>query len=362
MRSLRFVIGGADEETVIVAEEDGNEQFALRVDDALRSALTPPPPAPAAAAEERPAEQDQTEEIVLSPREIQIRVRAGEDPERLAHETGAKLSKVMRFAEAVVAERARVADEARRSRARREGDGVLVPFGETVDRRFSAHGVDAGGVAWDSFRRDDGTWVVTAMWHSEDAERRAQWTFSLGTRTLLPADEAAADLLSDRPMGPVVQAVPDLPGRHQWASDEDTVRLPSVAPGNEAVDGGFDAVDGVFDQEADYYIPPRPVGQPRPEPVPQQHGPQPPRRLEGVPALRLADPLPIFGDVDTDETDEDEIIPFTSFEPSAEMPVAVSPEPVRPVRRGSGRGKAAKEQTKIPSWDDILLGVRRKTD
>src|SRR4029453_17570735 len=119
----------------------------------------------------------------------------------------------------------------------------------------------------DSFRRADGTWVVIAMWSTEGMERRARWAFSLGTRTLLPADEAAGDLLSDRPLRPIVQAVPDV-SSDDVDADIDTGRLPRIVPGNE-----------VYDQEAedDFYAP---------EPLDEV-----PRRTDSVPALPLGAPL-----------------------------------------------------------------------
>ncbi|MGI8882061.1 MAG: hypothetical protein ACR2KJ_16430, partial [Jatrophihabitans sp.] len=58
---------------------------------------------------------------------------------------------------------------------------------------------------------------------------------------------------------------------------------------------------------------------------------------------------------------DEDLIPFEVQDDVLEDP-AHPAEPPPPVRRGSGRSKAAREQTKIPSWDDILLGVRRKND
>ena len=66
---------------------------------------------------------------------------------------GMSLERVMRFAAAVMDERIRIADEARRSRARRtvtDGEGKLLVFGEAVDERFRAHGIDPDSVSWDA--------------------------------------------------------------------------------------------------------------------------------------------------------------------------------------------------------------------
>jgi hypothetical protein len=417
MRSVRFVSSGADRDVVIVevvtdadvpsdsagpdtdaepTEASRAERFELQVDDALRTAVGPAIDSDADPARPESGREDSTGDdarapsgrpaLELSPRDIQVRVRAGEDPAELAEETGMSLARIMRFADAVVAERARVTDEARRSRARRDGDGALVPFGETVDRRFTHHGIEPTTVAWDSSRRSDGSWLVTARWRGDGPERQAHWVFSLAQRTLLPGDEAAADLLSERALRPVVQAVPT-------PSEDDTAAIPPVAAGTEVY-------ETVFDQEAEDpppgarpVSPPRaanPSGRGRETPAappsarpPAQPAPTAPAPRRAEPVLRLADPLPIFGEVETD----DDIIPFEqdpldapagasaqsdAADHAADHVAGLGPdldpghpgedEAAPPPRRGSGRSKAAREQTRIPSWDDILLGVRRKQD
>ena len=340
MRSVRFVVPGDDEspetDDVLVVEAGDGERFELTVDDALRAAVAAP------AQDDRPDEESPAVTPVrtapigppLSPRDIQVRVRSGESPEDLAADTDTPIDKIMRFAYPVLEERARIGDEARRSRARRDGDGDLVPFGDTVDRRFLAHDIDPSSVSWDSFRRPDGSWVVIASWLAGEHERQAHWTFSLAARTVLAADDVGSDLLSDRPLRPVVRAVPD----HEEA-----------APG--------EGRDEVYDQEA-----------PTAYPSPARHEAPP------LP-LRLAEPLhPRPAVVASLDADGDAIIRDIGFdelfdanlvdEPSARDDGPEPPAPVSapPQRRGSGRSKAAREQTKIPSWDDILLGVRRKQE
>jgi hypothetical protein len=273
MRELRFVGPGADPDHVVVETVDGDEQFSLTIGEELRamsgtdsSDVTPEPAPVTAPVESAPA---------LAPREIQVRARRGESAESIAEHSGMALDKVMRFARPVLEERARITVEARRARARRStAEGQLVPFGEAVDARFLAHGIEPESVSWDSYRREDSVWVVSAGWLGGDSERIARWAVSLTHRLVTPLDETAADLLSDRPIRPVVHAVPPI----EATSDGDTGPLPEPV------------VEEVFDQEAD------PLSDTPPLP------------------LRLADP----------------------------------------VKRGG--------RQQIPAWDDILLGVRRKTD
>ena len=97
------------------------------------------------------------------------------------------LDRVLRFAGPVLDERHRIADEARRARARRStSDGAVVVFGEAVDERFAAHGIAPDSITWDSRRRDDGEWVVVAEWLGGEGAHAAEWVFTRASRTRRP--------------------------------------------------------------------------------------------------------------------------------------------------------------------------------
>ena len=308
MRQLRFVKQGDDPDHAILETADAGEQFLLLVDTALREAFRSDLPRLHASAPEPAAR--------ISPRDIQMRVRAGESPRELAEANEITLERVMRFAAPVLAERTRIADEARRGRARRSTtEGQTVDFGDAVDERFRAHGIDPAAVRWDARRREDGHWIVSAGWLGGDAERVAEWSFQLGPRSLAPLDDTAADLLSDRPihpvtpapLAPVVLAFPTMP-------DAPTGPLTGArTAGDEVFDQeAHSEADGEASSDAGYHAPPLPLRLP-------DHG-------DGgtAPMPRLTNLGVAHRD---DETDD---------------------------RRS--------ERARIPSWDDIMLGVRRKGD
>jgi hypothetical protein len=260
MRELRFVGPGDESGCVVVETVEGDEQFSLQVGEELRSvtdtesgdSVVPEDSEDAGPVPAVEVEPTASQEMTITPREIQVRARGGESAESIAESAGMNLDKVMRFARPVLDERTRITVEARRARARRSTpEGQLVPFGEAVDSRFTAHGIDVDSVDWDAYRRDDGVWVVSASWIGGEAARIARWAVSLTHRLVSPLDETASDLLSDRPIRPVVHVVPTLDDGENL-----TDPLPVV-------------VEEVFDQEA----PPEPV-----EPF-----------IEPPPPLRLAE-------------------------------------------------------------------------
>lgn len=339
MRQLRYLRPGDDGNSVVLETADGAEEFSLPVTVQLRDAVRVEIP------RLQTLETEATPSI--SPREIQVRVRAGVHPEDLADETGMALERVLRFAGPVLDERARVANEARRARARRSTtEGQTVVFGEAVDTRFGAHGIDPFTVSWDAYRRLDGQWVVTATWAGGEDEHRAEWSFNLAGRSVAPIDDAAAELLSDRPVRPLVPAA-DEPVRPTLAAAPPLVPgvvafpvLSEVPP--PADDDTVDVAEEVFDQEA----------------------------LDALDALD-DDPRHVQDatvDADDSATPALPLRLADEVEPSADNPERTSPLPRLKNLGVANRDEKAAPTRKhpqrphVPAWDDIMLGVRRTTD
>ena len=389
VRELRFLATG-DDEVVVVSDPDSGEEFRLIVDDELSAAIRPDAPEP-----ERDEQQPGGEDAVieLRPRDIQMRVRAGEDPKTLATDAGIPLEKVMRFAYPVLAERLRVVDEARRSRAR-STDGQTVGFGDLFDARVAALGSEPQNVAWDSFRRPDGGWTVSAVftartYGTDDTELAARFSLMLGTRTVSALNDTAADLLAGNPIKalqpppppepefgpPTLTAVPSTAEGGFDDEDDGELADPAAADPAFANDPPPEAeprtsrlplrlssrrqkahthpipvpldeeMYELFDQEAlepmddsDWHEPPLPFELPRDEGAPQAAKESPAEKAD---ASAATEPKP------ADNPAEPESAATAPEEPSVE------PQP---------RRSRAGEKPRMPSWDDILLGVRRKSE
>lgn len=131
----------------------------------------------------------------ISPREIQSRIRAGMSPAELAAATGNSLERIMSYAPPILLERAHVATKATRTVIRRaSGSG---PLGDTVSGKLERLGVDPAEIEWDSFRREDGRWSVTATFPSETGTRKGTWLFDVRNNALVAADEEARWLIGD---------------------------------------------------------------------------------------------------------------------------------------------------------------------
>jgi hypothetical protein len=395
MQELRFV-GPGDDGNVIVETTDTGEQFTLTVDAALRAFLVPAPSDTSGTPEPAEPTTGKDDMIDLRPRDIQTRVRAGEDPQAIADEAGTSLERVMRFAYPVLQERVRVVDEARRARTRAGADGHPMVFGELFDHRVAALGTEPSSVRWDSFRRPDGGWTVTSQitahgWDDTEVPLLATFSLALLNRTVSALNDVAADLIHGTPIrvlqrppepepepveepvaapadGPPTLAAVPAPAEadaHPSAPPTRTpdhrspLRLPTrrqkahTHPVPVAMDD--DLMDDLFDQEA--FEPGGPSGWHEPPlPLDLPAAADPP----AAPAATIGAAQPGIGqpagapEHRPDGQPEDRSDNHSDNELEKHPEKHAESQPEHPKRSRSG------DKPRMPSWDDILLGVRRK--
>ncbi|MGJ7908577.1 septation protein SepH [Actinopolyspora sp. H202] len=197
MRALRVVGLEEDGETVVCEDPDNGERFAVPADERLRAA---------ARGDLTRLGQVQIElEAQMRPREIQTRVRAGASVEEVAAEAGIPQQRVERYAYPVLLERAQVAEKAQQAHPVREDGPDVQTLGEIISQTFGMRGQDYGETSWDAWRGEDGKWVVTLHWQAGRTENTAHWTFHPGAQggTIAALDEDALDLLDPAPNRPL---------------------------------------------------------------------------------------------------------------------------------------------------------------
>lgn len=244
MRELKPISDAGDPGIIVlVAARSGAEaeRFALPVTDELRALVaaapgsggtepvtgslddvsaTPPPAAardaegdstgagaPDAGAGDSVRESAQTDPavvelreptLVLRPREIQDRVRAGASVEELLELTGMPVRRIEAFAHPVLSERARIAELGKASRPRRADGPAALSLWEILATAFAARGLDLSDSRWDAWRDPAGQWIIGVTWRAGHSETTAEWAFhSEGATTSTVARNTIAAELVD---------------------------------------------------------------------------------------------------------------------------------------------------------------------
>jgi DUF3071 family protein len=202
MRELTVVGLDVDGKHIICECKQPGERFLLRVDDRLRAA------ARGEAVRARQAQIDIEVTNVLSPKEIQARIRAGASVEQVAESAGVDVARVQRFGHPVLLERSRAAELATAARpVLADGPSVRTLL-ETVATALVARGLDHSATSWDAWRNADGRWTVQLTWQAGLSENVAHFRFMPGAHggTATALDDAASELIDpdfDRPLRPV---------------------------------------------------------------------------------------------------------------------------------------------------------------
>ncbi|MQA63876.1 MAG: DUF3071 domain-containing protein [Actinophytocola sp.] len=296
MRALRVVGLHEDGKSIVCEDPVQGERFQIPADDRLRAA---------ARGDITRLGQIQIElESQMRPREIQARIRAGETVTQVAAGAGIPEQRVERFAYPVLLERSRQAELAQQAHPVREDGPDVRTLGEVVAFAFGVRGQDYSTATWDSWRGDDGKWIVCLRWKTGRSDNRAHWVFSPGAHggTAIALDDHAADL-----------------------HDPETRRQPrTLAPVGELADQTR-TEQAVLDSDEDRDAIADAVAEDNQHMLEIEHE-----------AKVIEAPIPEPGEDDTTEIPK----------------VPADAAPVAAPRKGK------KNHPVVPAWEDVLLGVR----
>ncbi|HEY3710227.1 MAG TPA: septation protein SepH [Amycolatopsis sp.] len=249
MRALRVIGLHEDGKSIVLEDPASRTRFLLPADERLR-----------AAARGDIARLGQIEielESQMRPREIQARIRAGESVEQVAGGSGVSAQRVERFAYPVLLERSRTAELAQSAHPVREDGPDVQTLGEVIAYAFGVRGHDYTQAKWDSWRGDDGKWVVVLRWKAGRSDNRAHWSFAPGAHggTVQALDENAEVLLNpnayraprtvraleparDTAVQPTLDSADEVrvieaPTRPEEGEEDDTREIPRVPPSDD---------------------------------------------------------------------------------------------------------------------------------
>ncbi|MBA2951478.1 septation protein SepH [Streptomyces himalayensis] len=348
MPELRVVAVSNDGTRLVLKAADSTE-YTLPIDERLRAAVRGDRP--------RLGQIEIEVESHLRPRDIQARIRAGATAEEVAQLAGIPVDRVRRFEGPVLAERAFMAERARKTPVRRPGENAGPPLGEAVQERLLLRGAEKDTVQWDSWRRDDGTWEVLLVYRVAGEPHSASWTYDPPRRLVQAVDDEARsligesdDLAAPEPSFPFVPRIARLPRDRPLDRALERPSLPSQAPeppeesipSEQGRDSLTSLLEAVPSFRGDMIVPERPSTAPeRPvdEPAQEPEAEEPP-----APAASAGSAGSAYADVlmpRSVTSHRDRLVGATDRQAEADG--------VRPGRRAA-----------VPSWDEIVFGTRRK--
>ncbi|MFJ4204249.1 septation protein SepH [Streptomyces sviceus] len=341
MPELRVVAVSNDGTRLVLKAADSTE-YTLPIDERLRAAVRGDRP--------RLGQIEIEVESHLRPRDIQARIRAGATAEEVAQLAGIPVDRVRRFEGPVLAERAFMAERARKTPVRRPGENAGPQLGEAVQERLLLRGAEKDTVQWDSWRRDDGTWEVLLVYCVAGEPHSASWTYDPPRRLVQAVDEEARSLIGEsedlgapEPSFPFVPRIARLPRDRPLDRALDRPSLPPAEPTEEAVgerDSLTSLLEAVPSFRGDMVVPERPSETasieepPALEEEPEVEEPPAPAASAGSAYADVLMPRSVA-------SHRDRLIGATDRQAEADG--------VRPGRRAA-----------VPSWDEIVFGTRRK--
>ncbi|MEO5308118.1 septation protein SepH [Corynebacterium sp. c8Ua_99] len=194
--------------------------------------------------------------VVLSPREIQDRIRSGQTVEELIEYSGMQPRKIESFAYPVLAERARIAELGKQSKPRRIDGPAKLSLWEILATAFAARGQELADASWDAYRDPSGQWIVTVTWNVGHTTNVAEWSYQAeGLSALTIArNELAAELIDpdfarrNRDLAPQANRAADTADTSEMPAAWQSSAEPQRDHGEQDVPSQSDAADDDIDE------------------------------------------------------------------------------------------------------------------
>jgi hypothetical protein len=200
MSELRLTGKTEDGNHLTLVDNDGGE-YTLRISDTLRATVNQP---------RLTSVPTHDAQDVMSVREIQKRLRAGESFEQIAREGQISVEKVERFSGPIMQEREYILDRAREIIMRRDAHRIEENFLDVVRTKLAPRGVDTDEITWNTWRLPDTTWHIELHYPNRDGNGSATWVFDLARRALSASDENGAWLIDEDAPVRVAKSEPGL--------------------------------------------------------------------------------------------------------------------------------------------------------
>ncbi|MGA4786120.1 septation protein SepH [Nocardia sp. AB354] len=357
MRELRVIGLTPDSAHIVCVDAETGQKYRLAADEKLR-----------AAARGDLARFGQIEietEATMRPRDIQARIRAGASVEQVTEESGMPASRVERFAYPVLLERARAAELAQKAHPVRKDGPAVETLIEIVSAAFAERGHNIDIAEWDAWKDEKNYWVAQLQWQAGRSVIAAHWRYQPDAHggSVVPLDDPASDLI-DPDFGralrglatilpeptpepaPVVEPVPAGPVQTTAVAETGQAGLDEYFEQRAAVGGTAVPVSAKSTVAANPSSTTPAATTPALPAAPAAAAPTAPAE-PSEPAAPTADPEPAAP-----------AEPEPEPAPAAKSPAAASakPEAAKPAAQKQARAKRGKAP--MPSWEDVLLGVR----
>ncbi|NKY84092.1 septation protein SepH [Nocardia veterana] len=356
MRELRVIGLTPDSAHIVCVDAETGQKYRLAADEKLR-----------AAARGDLARFGQIEietEATMRPRDIQARIRAGASVEQVTEESGMPASRVERFAYPVLLERARAAELAQKAHPVRKDGPAVETLIEIVSAAFAERGHNIDIAEWDAWKDEKNYWVAQLQWQAGRSVIAAHWRYQPDAHggSVVPLDDPASDLI-DPDFGralrglatilpepapepaPVVESVPSAPAQTSAAVEAGQSSFDEYYEQRAAVGGTAVPVSAKSPAAA---TPTGTAGTAAPA-VPSAPAPSAPAESAAAPADSA--PAPAEPESAPAATAPAAAAATEDVKAEPAKPESAKPAPQKPAR--AKRGKAP-----MPSWEDVLLGVR----